>query len=229
MIFCTLNLSSQELKIGLKGGINNYNIGELFHLGVGTSGSNITPAEDTYFKANKGMNAQYGLFIMANFDKFFIRPEIMITSIENTYPLGLQDSKWTASKVDVPILFGYYIYYPIAIYAGPELSNLTDMELEGLQTNLTPLIYNKTTLNMNIGVMVDFKNFGLDIRYARGISKFEEQRIDMDRGNYGTNIGYLQEYSPSQLSISLHVNLFDFSTFRKSRGPGSDWRNHKNL
>lgn len=228
MIFITLSLSSQELKIGLKGGVNNYSIGELFHLGP-NGGNGVTPSEDTYYTADKGMNIQYGLFFMANFDKFFIRPEIIITSIENTYPLALQDSKWTASKIDVPILFGYYVYYPVAIYLGPELSTISDMELEGLETHLTPLIYNQTSLNMNIGIMVDFKNFGLDLRYTRGLSKFEEQRIDMVRSSYGTNVGYLQEYTPSQLSISLHVNLFDFSTLKKSRGPGSDWRNHKNL
>ena len=227
-IFFIVFVNAQEYTIGLKGGINNYMIGELLHLGP-NGGNNVTPTVDTYFAADKGMNIHYGIFLSINYDRFFIRPEIMQTSITNTYPLALKSSEWSASKIDIPLLFGYQLYDPFSIYLGPELSTISNMQLEGLEVDKTPLIYNQTMMNINVGFLVDFGSVGVDLRYAYSISKYEEQRIDIVRASYGTNVGYLQEYNPNQISLSVFINLFKIDGETKKKNVNSDWRNHNNL
>ena len=51
----------------------------------------------------------------------------------------------------------------------------------------------------------------------------------MKKNIYGTNLGELTEYNPSQFVVSFQIDLFNFGGEKKSRKPGSDWRNHRNL
>ncbi|MFA5298189.1 MAG: outer membrane beta-barrel protein [Lutibacter sp.] len=200
---------AQEYTFGVKGGINYNSIGDLYHYGNHSDmGTGVTPDDNTVFKAEKEMGTQFGAFAMIGFNKFFIRPEINYVSSKNNYPLALKTANWTSTKIDVPILFGYKIYKPVSLYAGPSFSSISDMKLEGVEQGSShPYIYKKSSTSINVGVLADFGRVGIDLRYQYGITKVEKLMVDIDGDIYGTNIADLLEYNPSQIQLSIHINL----------------------
>ncbi|MFO7674092.1 MAG: outer membrane beta-barrel protein [Lutibacter sp.] len=219
-------VSAQEYTFGLKGGINFNNIGELYHYGNTSGlGINVTPNDNTVFSAEKEMGTQFGAFAMIAFDKFFIRPEVNYVLSKNNYPLAFKTANWTSTKIDVPVLFGYKIYGPFALYAGPGFSSISDMKLEGVEQGSNyPYVYKNSSTSINVGLLVEVGRFGIDLRYQYGLTKVEELRVDINRGIYGTNIADLLEYNPSQIQLSVHINIFKFNS--DDRGPRikSGWR-----
>jgi hypothetical protein len=216
-------IHAQEYTFGVKGGINFNNIGELYHYGD-WAGANPTPIYDTYYTADKEMGTQFGAFAMIAFDKFFIRPEINLMSLKNSYPLAGKTSHWTSKKIDIPLLLGYKIYEPVSLYVGPSFSSISEMKLEGIQENLIPFTYKKSSTAINAGLLVDIGRFGFDLRYQYDITKVGAQEIDIDRATYGTNRGRLLEYNPSQIQLSVHINIFKINANDRGHSIKSGWR-----
>ena len=215
-------VKAQEYTLGVKGGINFNSIGELYHIGTANGGGiGVIPIEDTYYKADKNLGSQFGVFGMIAFKYFYIRPELNSTSLKNTYPLSQKKSEWTSSTVDIPILFGYKIYNPLSIYIGPVFSHIKDMKLEGVQS---PIIYKTSAINLSTGILVNFRRFGLDFRYNYGLNKVQEQRVDIIRSIYGTNVAKLLQYNPSQIIISLHFNLININGYEHRKKVKKGWR-----
>lgn len=217
---------AQEYTFGVKGGINFNNIGELYHYGNASGlGTNVTPNDDTVFSAEKEMGTQIGLFFMIDFDKFFIRPEVNYVSSKNNYPLALKTANWTSTKIDVPLLFGYKIYKPVSLYAGPSFSSISDMKLDAVEQGSNyPYVYKKSSTSINAGILAEFGRFGIDLRYQYGITKVEELRVDINGDIYGTNIANLLEYNPSQIQLSIHINLIKINGNDGGHSIKSGWR-----
>ena len=224
-------IQAQEYFVGLKGGVNYNTIGDLEHLGASGTSPTIPTTNWTY-TADKALGNHYGAYVTVDFGQFFIRPELIFSSMKNSYALSLgkKTSNWTANKMDIPILIGYNIYKPVSIYAGPVFSSISDMKMDGIEVNQDPIDFDKNSSGIIAGVLIQYKRFGLDLRYEHSITPFKRDRIDMDRGVFGTNVAHLEEYNPSQLSVSLTVDLFHFSFDKTARTKARyDWRNHKNL
>ena len=218
---------SQEFSIGIKGGVNYSTIGDLYHHGNDSGlGTNVTPNDDTVFSAEKDLGTNFGVFALIDYERFYLKPEMVFTSLKNTFPLAYKDAEWTATRIDFPILFGYKFYNNFSVYAGPGFSIISDMELTGPEQ---PITYDDSSINLNIGVAANFGIVGIDVRYQYGISKVDEQRVDIDRGIYGTNIADLLEYNTGVFSVNVQLNIINFNSLRSSRGSKSGWRNHKNL
>ena len=217
---------AQEYTFGIKGGINYNNIGELYHYGNASGlGINVTPNDDTVFSAEKEMGIQFGAFAMVAFDKFFIRPEVIYVSSKNNYPLAFKTANWTSTKIDIPLLFGYNIFQPVSIYAGPSFSSISDMKLDAVEQGSNyPYVYKKSSTSINAGLLVEVGRFGLDLRYQYGITKVEELRVDINRGIYGTNIADLLEYNPSQIQLSVHINILKINADDRGHKIKSGWR-----
>jgi len=213
-------MHAQEYTFGIKGGINFNSIGELYHYGS-WAGNNPTPIDDFYYTADKEMGTHFGAFGMIALDKFFIRPEINFMSLKNSYPLAKKISHWTSKKIDIPILLGYKIFEPVSIYAGPVFSTISSMELEGVEY---PIVFKESALNLNAGILVDFRRFGIDLRYEYGLKPIEAQEVDIVRATYGTNRGRLLEYNPSQIIISVHINIIRINASDRGHRIKSGWR-----
>lgn len=236
LLFIFSNNYAQDYFIGIKGGINYNTIGDFKHYGEETGiGGDLTPDESTIFTPTKTLGIHYGLYVKAEFGNLFVKPEINYTSMENSYTLGLgKTTNWTSSKIEIPILIGYNIYNPISIYAGPVFSSISDRDLEGLRLTSgkidTPIKYDKNSTSVSAGILIQYKRFGFDVRYDYGITAVKKQQIRMIRSEYGTYIADLLEYNPSQLSVSLTIDLFNFTFDQTSRSKARyDWRNPKNL
>lgn len=232
-------LTAQEYFFGVKGGVNYNSIGDLYHYGEETGvGGNLTPDESTLFSAEKEMGSQFGAFAVIDFERFYIRPEINFISIKNKYPLALNTTEWTSSKVDIPILIGTRINDLFSIYGGPVYSSISDTKLEGLKqldgTDETPFEFDKSSVGISAGFMVEYGRFGLDFRYDYGLTSVKKQdRIKLIRATYGTFVADLNEYNASTISINLNIKLFGFNnpnaSVERKKSRFFDWRNHKNL
>ena len=200
---------AQEYAIGVKGGLNYYTIGDIF-----SRGGSIVGGVDKTFSPNKEMGTQLGAFLNVEFGKLFIRPELNFVSNKNNYSFPVKTSNWQASKIDAPLLIGYKLFDPISIYLGPSFSFFNEMTLDGANNNAgkSPIIYDKTTTNIAFGVMVDFKRFGIDLRFESGLKEtmgeFGDNYQDFHNSDYGINIGDIWSYKPSQISLSLNIYLF---------------------
>ena len=209
LLFCTF-ANAQEYAFGIKGGLNYYNIGDINSRG----GSFQTGHPDEVFSPNKEMGIQYGAFLDIAFDKFYIRPEINFISNNNNYDFPVKTSQWKATKIDVPILIGYKVFDPIAIYVGPSFSFFDKMTIEGANniTNANPIDFEKSTTSLMFGVQVEFKRFGIDLRYEIGlketVGEFGDNYQDFQHSAFGINIGDIYSYKPSQISLSLNIFLF---------------------
>ena len=217
--------NAQEFGIGLKGGVNYNYIGDFKSVGSNSSlGS---------FSADNEIGYQFGVFVDIGFDRFFVRPEANYVSLKNSYAFPTKVSNWASQQIDIPILFGYKIYYPVAIYAGPVFSFISDMTMEGMKDSSysEPFTYNTSSAGISAGILLDFDRVGIDFRYKYGITTVKEQRIVMIKNynGYGVDIGDLLEYNPSQIMVNIQVKLFTVNSGERYRRSKSDWRNHKNL
>ena len=209
LLFCSFT-NAQEYAFGIKGGLNYYNIGDINSRG----GSFQTGHPDEVFSPINEMGIQYGAFLDIAFDKFYIRPEINFVSNNNNYEFPVKTSQWEATKTDIPVLFGYKVFDPISIYVGPSFSIFKKMTIEGANNTdgESPIDFDKATTNLIFGVQVEFKRFGIDLRYEYGlketIREFGDNYQDFHHSVYGINIADIYSYKPSQISLSLNIFLF---------------------
>lgn len=214
--------AAQGIAFGAKGGINYTSIGTLYHIGTANGGgSNLTPSDDTYYEADREMGTQFGGFIMFQWKRFLIRPEFNWTKRKNEYPLALQTSYWEQNSTDISLLIGTRIWEPIKIYAGPSFSSISSMTMTGPES---PILYEDSATNLQAGLLIDFKWFGFDIRYEHGFQTIPEQRVDILRSAYGTNVGRLLEYNQSTILITAHINIFRFYPNGGGGKPKAKWR-----
>lgn len=219
-------INAQEIMVGLKGGVNYNTIGDLLSKG----GSIETGKPNEIFSSDKEMGTQYGAFIDISFGRFFLRPEIVFSSIKSSYALPLKVSNFTETRMDIPVLLGLHIYGPLSIVAGPVFSNVTKFELEGLDSYSPVVLYDKSVLNLQVGILLEVGRFGLDLRYEYGLKTVEKQEnLDFNKATYGTNLANLLEYNSSQIIISVHVNIARFNSQDRKRMSRSDWRDHRHL
>jgi len=214
-------IAAQEFDIGLKGGLNFPSVGDFLHLGEPSGGGvAVIPYDDFLYKAENEASYHFGGFANININRFFVRPEINYTYLAAKYSLAVSDSKWEYEKIDIPILAGYRISQPVAIYAGPVISTVNEVILQGVEA---PIEYEGSSINAAVGVIAEIGRFGIDFRYEYGISKTAEQRVDYYRVYYGTNVGYLQEYNLSQFIVSVHINILRINSGKRDKRGKNHW------
>ena len=206
-LFSFLYLNAQEYGFGVRGGINTYSIGDI--VTVGSAG----PPPGLVFEPVKDIGFQFGGYFYAKFGKFYIRPELNYMSSKNHYDFPNQVSNWETSKIDLPILFVYDIFEPVAIYAGPGFSFYGDTTIEGVhETNFTTGTLGpdleKTSFSINLGIMVKYKRLGIDLRFEMGTKETAEEREDFNYSAWGVNLADLKPYKPNVLSISIFYDIF---------------------
>jgi len=227
ILFISTKAVSQEIIFGIKGGINSNNIGTLYHLGTASGGgNNVTPVEDTYYVGESGLGTQFGLFFKLNFEKFFIKSELNFAKLKSSYPLALKPSNWISNQMEVPILIGFEVFKPVSLIIGPSFNSISEMSLEGTEA---PIKYNSSSMSLHFGVLLDLRFIELDVKYQYGLSAVKNQRVDIVRASYGTNVAYLEPYHSNQISLSININLINLKSLKETQKLNSGWRDHRNL
>jgi len=209
--FLSFKSNSQEFTIGVRGGFNQYTIGD-----INSRGGSIQQGKpDELFSPSKELGVQFGAFLSIEFGKLFIQPEINFASSKNKYKFPLKESKWKSSRINVPILIGYKVFDPLSVYAGPGFNILGDTTLDGVQetsfSNGGPDL-NKTNVGITIGAMVRLGRFGIDLRYEAISQETQEELLDIDNGGYGVNLADLKPYKPNILSLSIFIDIIKTNT-----------------
>lgn len=195
LVFGIISLSfSQEISYGLKGGIN-------YTMGGQITGTQARFSDETY-EANGEIGFHGGAFGQVNFGNFFVRPEVVYTSLESTFEFPNQPSTYSIETVTIPLMLGYNILGPLDIYAGPVYSNILSASLEGEEV-LDPIVVQNSPINAQIGAKIENGRFGIDIRYERNISQPEDQGLDILNAEYGVNEAIFDDSRVHQVIVSI--------------------------
>ena len=219
-------LQAQEFKVGLKGGINKTFGGEITGI---SSGAGYT--SDT-FNAEGEIGFHGGIWTQINFGKFFIRPEVVYSSLESRFnvptPSGV--AVYTVEELSVPLLVGYNIFGPIDIYGGVAYKNIVSSEISGRkplfnppETEIRPIENPSLPLSGQFGAKAEFGSFGLDIRYDHSLDSKNPQATDFISGgpnltNPSLNRAVLEDARLHQIILSLTIKLFDTANKDKRKG-----------
>ena len=185
LLVTSLTVQSQTtFEYGLKGGISYSMGGEIQgnDSGVGYWGG-IAEGEGA-------VGYHGGVFGQVNFGKFFVRPEVVYSSLTQKFDIPLREEKtdYSVQTFTIPLLLGYNIYGPLDLYAGPVFTNILDSSIFGVQGDPVISVQNRR-VNIQAGAKVEFGRFGLDVRYERSLSDAQDSGIDFDNDLFGGKPG----------------------------------------
>jgi len=179
-LFPVISLNAQNGNaFGLKGGLNFNSNGQF---------SNDITSEN----ATKNIGFHVGVFGKLDAGPIYIRPELIYTRTSSEY--SIEDL--IISKVDVPVLLGIDVLGPISVFLGPDFQYILSNDLGDINIDDAE---NEFTVGAQFGVGLNFEQFGIDLRYERGLSKNEANLTGVSNSRVDTR--------PEQLILSLSVKL----------------------
>lgn len=195
--------SQTTFEYGLKGGIN-------YTMGGEIEGFDSTLNYWDGIAEGKGaIGFHGGVFGQVNFGKFFVRPEVVYSSLTQEFeiPLREENTEYSVQTFTIPLMLGYNIYGPLDVYAGPVFTNILDSKIYGEQDDQSIKVQD-TRFNAQIGAKVEFGRFGLDLRYEHSLSDAKVQKIDFDNSlfggkNGGANSAAFNDGRLNQIIVSL--------------------------
>lgn len=160
-----------QLDLGVKAGLNLTNV----------SGEMST--DDYHIISSPGSKIGYhaGGFLRASLFGIYIQPELIFTSIASEFTVTDQNkveqlAKQRIGRVDVPVIIGARLgtlrlgLGPVGSIIVSDKSDFTD--ITGYETKLK-----SATFGYQLGVGVDIRKVGLDIRYEGNLSKLGDYMV----------------------------------------------------
>lgn len=161
-----------QMDFGIKGGLNLTNI------------KTDMAAGDYQIKSSSGSKLGYhaGGFIRASLFGLYIQPELVFTSVASeftvTNPNATFDTiaKQRIGRIDVPVLIGARLG-SLRLGVGPVgsiiISDKNDLSnIPGFETKLR-----SATIGYQVGVGLDIRKIGLDIRYEGNLSQLGDRIV----------------------------------------------------
>ncbi|WP_373059514.1 hypothetical protein [Zunongwangia sp. H14] len=200
-LFGAFPVFAQEYSFGLKAGLG-YTVNEKAAEVVGSAGS---------FSADSKIGFLGGAFLEVGFGKFFVRPEVFYSHAEGEFAFPNLPSVYSVDKISIPLLFGYNIYGPVAIYAGPAYQNFLQADLENTAVPIQELQRNIAT---QLGVKVVLNRWEIDLRFDFTFDSKRNQFVDI--GNIMQE-AYFDDGRLNQFMLSIGYRIFDTSKPRWAR------------
>ena len=180
---------------GIKGGLNYGSHGDITYSEVMDAG------EDVMAGADSKNGYHFGVFYETkSLLGFYLRPELVYTNTKSDYEFNSQTSEYSISKIDLPLLVGTGLIGPLDVFAGPSLEYILDNDLEGV--NLGD-VEREFTIGAQLGVGVEIGNFGIDVRYERGLKENEAEALNLDNSEGVRRV----DSRPSQIIFSVSMGL----------------------
>lgn len=159
--------NAQDLKFGVKGGLNYNNFGK---------GSLKESSTDLISGADNKAGYHIGLFLQAKIPAlgFYLRPEINYTELKSGYNWNSTDNyagTFSLKKVDIPVLLGKNLVGPLHAFIGPAFQFIVDSNFN--RADITQVNTDDFTLGIQMGVGLQFKKLGIEVRWERGLNKTE--------------------------------------------------------
>lgn len=141
--------------------------------------------------------------------------------MEMEFEFPAQNSIYSVEKLSIPLLFGYNIWGPIDVYAGPAYQNIMNATIEGTEPVNQTIIVQNTPLAVQAGIKASIGRFELGLRYDRSMASQESQGLDFNNGQYGINLTEYDDLRVNQFLLSLSFKIGDSeSNTGRRRGRG---------
>jgi hypothetical protein len=196
IFFMTIFLSSY--------GQNNNDLNKGFAYGIKAaslfnSSDDISNALDEVDSADSAKeNASgytIGLYVKVKIFMLYLRPEIQYTNYNTNYANISVGKK----RLELPVSVGLPLTSYLSAFAGPTFRFNIDQEISEFNLEAAK---KESTVGIHLGIRLNFKKLGIDIRYDRGITKEETLLLS----NNDVNIGTIDQ-RPNLLSIGLSYVL----------------------
>lgn len=173
-------IAQKEGGFGIKGGLNFAGNGDF-------TTESLTEAPD------RNVGFHLGVFGKIDLGPLFVRPEVVYTRTQSDF----RSNKLIISKFDVPVLIGVEFFDLLSVFAGPSLQYIVDNEFENIALDAPE---NDFTIGAQLGVGLNFEQFGIDLRYERGLTENEAILTNVPDSRVDTR--------PDQFILGLSVALF---------------------
>jgi len=193
--YTTIANAQLDINYGIKAGLNYNSNGDLSISG-GLAGINES------IDSQKEVGSHLGIYSQLNFNKFYVKPELVYTRTKSTYNGNFSSLEFKLSTLELPVLIGYKVVKPISVYVGPSFQYILDTDfLPSFDLN----IENDIVLRLNIGITLNISKFGIDLRYTTEIS--ENLAVNFNNLPFD-GLGYSIDTKSKQLvmSISYQIN-----------------------
>ncbi|SDL71613.1 hypothetical protein SAMN04488034_10938 [Salinimicrobium catena] len=209
--------NAQNFTYGLKAGTNFSNGGQIRGESFKENGEYVYWTGTSQGQTKTGYHG--GGFLEVGFGDFFLRPEVVYTSIQSEFIFPNKSSVYSIKKLDLPFLIGYNIRNVAGLYAGPVYSPMFSNELQYKEATIIKKEENiwikgsslnepSVPVNLQIGLKSEFNQLGLDLRYEYSLAGSDPERVDMlnstiGREEGGINVATVEEAGLSQIILSL--------------------------
>lgn len=174
-ILTTTAVTAQNMNIGIKGGLNLYNI------------DNDNSSEyDTKIGFHAGLLAHIHLS-----RQFAVQPELVYSAQGAKYTVGGVESKLNLGYINVPVLLQYMFDNGFRLQAGPQLGFMLNAKTKIGDTKTDVKDQFKTVelgLAAGVGYVHTASGFGIDARYNYGLSDISESDA-VKSANRGFQVG----------------------------------------
>jgi len=172
----TGTLSAQSVNIGVKGGLNVYNV-----------------SNNNQFNQKAGVHlGVLGHIHLANDSKWALQPEIMYSS--QGARIGESANRLNLDYLNVPVLFQYMFDNGFRLQAGPQLGFLVNANtvLEGNKIDRKD-DYKGVDLGLSLGASYVHPptGFGIDARYNLGLTDISRNESDYRNNGFQLGVFYL--------------------------------------
>ena len=172
----------------------NYNYAGNITEIVNAGGGAIT--DITHGSKNKA-GFHIGIWTRFGLGGFNLRPELVFTEIKSQFDLNSGTTLKT-QKIDIPILFDRK-FGPLHIFGGPAFQYLLSSDFK--TSDIGSIDFNKLSLGTQVGLGLEFGNFGIDARWEKGFSN----NLTAVLISSTTNLNL--DNRPNQIIFSVSYNL----------------------
>ncbi|WP_322550602.1 porin family protein [Flavobacterium psychraquaticum] len=171
-VLAVSNINAQEIKFGVKGGLNLANV----------SGDN-TKAFDPVTSFNLGLMSEISIT-----DKFSFQPELMYSGQGYSFN---SDNVVELSYLNIPLMAKYYVAKGLSIEAGPQIGYLFSAKNESVDVKDS---FKKIDFGANVGLGYKLENgLNFGVRYNLGLSNINNISGSSDKYKNGVlqaSVGY---------------------------------------
>ncbi|HMG16840.1 MAG TPA: porin family protein [Saprospiraceae bacterium] len=176
VILTTATINAQHVNIGLKAGLNVYNI----HY-------DNDPQDDSRVGWYAGLLGH----IHIN-PRFGIQPELIYSTQGSTHTFGGATNSTDLGYLNIPVMFQYFFDYGFRVQAGPQVGFLLSAQSEsaGVSEDIKDQL---AGVDFAIGLGLSYvhvpSGFGVDIRYNFGLTDISEEDKTFNAYNRGLQFG----------------------------------------
>ncbi len=128
----------------------------------------------------------------------YIRPELLYTHTESSYPIEDSEAKLKMDRVDIPVLLGFRVFKIGRFFLGPSFQYIINTDLSSSENiaNIKTVSYDDFNIAAQVGIGLNFGRFGTDIRWeasfldTQGIFRVDD--IDVEDVNVAVDTDSMQ-------------------------------------